>query len=74
MSGDRAAAMTIRSAALPARAASDRLAAVSDAYRVASECYQAACKYGVTGDAEAAIWAIVQREADAANRASGVRP
>lgn len=53
------------------RATSERLAALSDAYRVASECYQAACKYGVTGDAEAAIWAIVQREADSANKAAG---
>lgn len=49
-----------------ARAPDDRLASLSDAYRVASECYQIACRYGVTGDAEAALWEVVKREGGAA--------
>ena len=49
-----------------ARAPDDRLAGLSDAYRVASECYQIACLYGVAGDAEEALWAVVKREGDLA--------
>ena len=50
----------------PSRETSDRLAGISDAYRVASECYQIACRYGVTGDAEAALREVVKREGDLA--------
>lgn len=38
----------------------------SPTYRVAVEAYKIVCDLGVSGDVEAAIWALCQREADAA--------
>lgn len=41
---------------------SPRLQDVSPTYRVLVEAYQIVCDLGVSGDVEAAIWALVERE------------
>ena len=48
----------------------DRLRDISHRYAVAIECFEVACKYGVNGDAYDALWAIVAREAKAAEEAA----
>lgn len=50
----------------PERFPSARLQDRSPTYRVAIEAYQIVCDLGVSGDVEAAIWALCQRQADAA--------
>jgi hypothetical protein len=44
---------------------SQRLLDISPTYRVAIEAYKIVCDLGVSGDVEAAIWSLCQREADA---------
>lgn len=51
----------------PERYPSPRLQDRSPTYRVAIEAYQIVCDLGVSGDVEAAIWSLVEREARAAD-------
>lgn len=50
----------------PERFPSPRLQDRSPTYRVAIEAYQIVCDLGVSGDVEAAIWALCEREGNAA--------